>query len=111
MISEIPPEIFAQLVNETATDSMDKETYERVISTYVRKSTEKTLLSEDLRKLMKFINRLRPELKKQFLSSSFKTFSQDLSAADEILRDIPADEAIELLNTINEQKDHHTGSH
>ncbi|TNF53593.1 HEAT repeat domain-containing protein [bacterium] len=103
-ISEIPPEVFAHLVNETATDSMSDETYERVITTYVRRSTEKTLLSRDLRKLVKFINRLRPELKKQFLSSSFKSFSQDLSTADEILRDIPADEAIELLNSINEQK-------
>lgn len=104
VISEIPPEVFARLVNETATDSMDDETYERVITSYVRKSTEKKLLSRDIRKLVKFINRLRPELKKQFLSSSFKTFSQDLSTADEILKDIPADEAIELLNTINEQK-------
>ena len=103
-ISEIPPEVFARLVNETATDSMDDETYERVVTSYVRKSKEKKLLSRDIRKLVKFINRLRPELKKQFLSSSFKTFSQDLSTADEILRDIPADEAIELLNTINEQK-------
>ncbi|MDX1779280.1 MAG: hypothetical protein R3339_10400, partial [Thermodesulfobacteriota bacterium] len=104
VISEIPPEIFARLVNETATDNMESETYERVVTTYVRKSAEKTLLSRDLRKLVKFINRLRPELKKQFLSSSFKSFSQDLSTADEILRDIPADEAIELLNSINEQK-------
>jgi hypothetical protein len=104
VISEIPPDIFAHLVNEASTDSMDSETYERVVTTYVRKSAEKTLLSRDLRKLVRFINRLRPELKKQFLSSSFKTFSQDLSTADEILRDIPADEAIELLNTINEQK-------
>jgi hypothetical protein len=104
VISEIPPEVFAHLVNETATDSMDDATYERVVTTYVRKSTERTLLSGDLHKLVKFINRLRPELKKQFLSASFKSFSQDLTAADEILRDIPADEAIELLNTINEQK-------
>ena len=104
MVSEIPPEIFAQLVNGTATDSMDPETYERIVTTYVRKSSEKKLQSRDIRKLMKFINRLRPELKKQFLSSSFNTFSQEFTTADEILRDIPADEAIELLNTINEQK-------
>ena len=83
---------------------MDPETYERVVTTYVRKSSEKKLQSRDIRKLMKFINRLRPDLKKQFLSSSFKSFSQDLTSADEILKDIPADEAIELLNTINEQK-------
>jgi hypothetical protein len=103
-ISEIPPEIFSQLVNETATDSMTSETYDRVVATYVRKSSERAFTGTDLKKIMIFINRLRPELKKQFLSSSFKTFPRDIDSAEKILGEIPADEAIALLNTINEQK-------
>ena len=103
-VSEIPPEIFSQLVNETATDSMDSEAYERVVATYVRKSSERAFTGTDLKKIMIFINRLRPELKKQFLSSSFKTFPRDIDSAEKILDEIPADEAIALLNTINAQK-------
>ena len=103
-ISEIPPEIFSQLVNETATESMNPETYDRVVATYVRKSSERAFTGTDLKKIMLFINRLRPELKKQFLSSSFKTFPRDIDSAEKILDEIPAEEAIALLNTINEQK-------
>lgn len=103
-ISEIPPEVFSQLVNETATESMNPETYDRVVATYVRKSSERAFTGTDLKKIMLFINRLRPELKKQFLSSSFKTFPRDIDSAEKILDEIPAEEAIALLNTINEQK-------
>jgi len=103
-ISEIPPEVFSQLVNETATDSMHSADYERVIATYVRKSSERAFTGTDLKKIMLFINRLRPELKKQFLSASFKTFQNNIDSAEKVLDEIPADEAIALLNTINEQK-------
>ena len=103
-INEIPPEVFSQLVNETATESMNPETYDRVVATYVRKSSERAFTGTDLKKIMLFINRLRPELKKQFLSSSSKTFPRDIDSSEKILDEIPAEEAIALLNTINEQK-------
>ena len=83
---------------------MTSEAYDRVVATYVRKSSERAFTGTDLKKIMIFINRLRPELKKQFLSSSFKTFPRDIDSAEKILDEIPADEAIALLNTINEQK-------
>ena len=104
VIREIPPEIFSQLVNDTAAENLKEETYDRVIAAYLRKSSGQGFAGRDLKKLVTFINRLRPALKKQFLSSSFKTFPGDMHSAEKILEEIPADEAIELLNAINQQK-------
>ena len=104
VIRQIPVEVFARLVDETATDTLPEETYDRIIASYLSRSSGKASWSVDLGMLLKFINRLRPELKRQFLSSSLKSFPKTIDSLEEIIQDIPADEAIELLNAINDQQ-------
>lgn len=98
------PEMLAQLLNRVATDHLKGEAYDKIITTYMRKSSERAFSSQELKRLMDFINRLRPELKKQFLSSAVSTVAQDLDSAEKALRGMSVDEVIVLLNTINEQK-------
>jgi HEAT repeat protein len=101
---EIPPEVLARFVNTVAADDLKEETYDRVITTYMRRSSETAFSSKDLKRLLGFINGLKPELKKQFLTSSLRTFTGDMDSTDKALREVSVDEVIELLSAINEQK-------
>ncbi len=103
-IQEVPPETLAGFMNRTATEKVREESYERIITAYIRRSSESSFSSRDLKKLMVVISRLRPEVKRQFLSAAGRTLSSDMKAAEEALREIPVERIIGLLNTINEQK-------
>ena len=70
----------------------------------MRRSSETAFSSKDLKRLLAFINGLKPELKKQFLTSSLRTFSGDIDSTYKALREVSVDEVIELLSGINEQK-------
>lgn len=103
-IYEVPPDVLAMILNRTDTPALKEDTYDRVITTYMRRSSEKVFSSKEIKKLMDFINELRPELKKQFLSSAVRNVSKDLDSAQKALSDMSVEKVIELLNMINEQK-------
>ncbi len=103
MIQKIPPHQLAGLVNKTAIDKIKEESYDRVITSYLRKSSERAFSTEELKKVLDFINALRPELKRHFLSSAVGAFSRDLDSVKRSLEDMSADTVIDLLSIINEQ--------
>jgi HEAT repeat protein len=104
VISEIPPELLARYINKTSAGDIREESYDEVITSYIRRSSESAFSGKDLKRLLDFINGLKPELKKQFLSSTVRTVSKDMDAAYKALSGISVEEIIELLSTINAQK-------
>jgi hypothetical protein len=104
VMREIPPAMLAQLLNKAEAGDLKEETYDKVITAYMRKSSEKVFSSGDIKRLMEFINGLRPEIKKQFLSSTVRNISGDIDSAAKSLEGISTDEVMELMNAINEQK-------
>ncbi|HDH05924.1 MAG TPA: HEAT repeat domain-containing protein [Nitrospirae bacterium] len=102
-MQEIPPEKLAGLINRASPDDIKKESYDSVIISYVRRTSERKFSDKELKKLMDFINRLRPDLKRQFLSSVINTISEDLDSIEKSLRDMSVDDVINLLSIINEQ--------
>ena len=102
-MQEIPPEKLAGLINRASPDDIKKESYDRVIISYVRRTSERKFSDKELKKLMDFINRLRPDLKRQFLSSVINTVSEDLDSIEKSLRDMSVDDVINVLSIINEQ--------
>jgi hypothetical protein len=104
VIREIPPETFARLINAIDAAAITDEVSDRIMTAYVWQSLEKISWLADLNKLIKFINRLRPDLKKQFLTSSFSRFPKEISLTEDMLREIPADEALAFIDSINEKK-------
>jgi hypothetical protein len=102
-IQKIPPEMLAMLMNRTDMDNVKAEAYDKVITSYVRTTSERALTARELKKLLDFINELKPELKKQFLSSAVNTVSQNLDSIRDVLGDMPGDDIIDLLSVINRQ--------
>ena len=102
-IHEIPPEKLAGLINRASSARIKEKSYDSVVVSYVRRSSERSFSDKELKKLMDFINGLRPDLKQQFLSSVVNTVSEDLDSVEKSLRDMSADDVINLLSIINEQ--------
>lgn len=100
---EIPPEILAQILNKTYTENLKQETYDKVITTYIKTSSESAISSKDLKKLLEVINKLRPELKKQFLSSTIKILPKDMKSLQKTFKELSIDELTTTLEIINEQ--------
>lgn len=103
VLSAIPPDQLAGLINRTNIDKIKEESYDRVITSYMRRSSERVFSFNELQNVMDFINQLRPELKGHFLSSAVNALSRDLDAVEESLGDTPVDTIIDLLSIINEQ--------
>jgi HEAT repeat protein len=101
---EIPPDVLARFINRAATQDEKVQAYDKIITSYIRRAADRTFSSKDLRRLLDFINGLKPELKKQFLSTTARHFSEDMDSTYRSLKNVSVDEVIELLGTINEQQ-------
>ncbi len=102
-LREVTPEMLASAINRFESGKINSDSYDRVISSYVRKTSEIAFTAGELRKLIQFIDNLKPELKRQFLSSAMHSISQDIETARKALRDMNVNEVIHLLELANEQ--------
>lgn len=104
VVREVPSESLARFFNDILMENLFEGAYDRVVNTMIRKTPEKAFSVKGIRKLMELINGLKPELKREFLTSAVKTLSGDIPAAEKALEEMPLDEALELLKGVNEQK-------
>ena len=103
-VREIPPEILASIINKRAGQHLKEAAYDKVIAAYMRNSARSIFSGQDLKRLLDFINLLRPELKKRFLSSAVRVFSKDAASAYQSLKKISVSEIEEFLNAVNKEK-------
>ena len=103
VVQGIPPDKLAALINRVDIEMQKDKSYDSVITSYVKKTREKEFSGPEIRKLTTFIDGLRPELKKQFLSSFIRNISIDMDEAEKFLREMSIDEVINLLDHINRQ--------
>ena len=101
-LSSIPPERLAGIINQFNTCEFDEESYDRVITNYMRRSSERALSARDMGRLIDFINHLRPEVKRQFLRSTVRVTEKELEGVRHALAELPVDRIIEFLKTIND---------
>ncbi len=102
--SQIDPAELAKLLNERKLDSgAAVQSYDRIISSYVRSSAEKKQLTKEQSQTMANLNRLmkdlHPDIRKQFLSTAFKNVSENAvsSGAEEVLGGLGDDMIIDML--------------
>ncbi len=101
-LTEIPPDSVAKIINKTMSKKSSPATYERVITSYLRKTSEKkTLEGTSFLHLMNVINHLKPGLKKQFLSMTYNTLSTDPASTMKMLESLPYKKLLNMLEDIN----------
>jgi hypothetical protein len=101
-LGRVPPQTLAGLLNRAA-DGSQEESYEEVISTYLRQASEKLFTGDDLKRLMEVIEGLKPRIKGQFLSSSVKILSKDIPRVENVLGDVSVERIMGFLDSINER--------
>jgi hypothetical protein len=70
VVTHIPPEKVAFYVNMQMAEDAPEETYDRVISTYLRRKSHPVVRREVFKGFLSFVENLRPELKARFLSKA-----------------------------------------
>jgi HEAT repeat protein len=102
--SQIDPAELAKLLNERKLDSGSAvQSYDRIISSYVRTSAEKKQLTQEqsqtIANLNKLMKDLHPDIRKQFLSTAFKNVSDNAASpgAEEVLGGLGDDMIIDML--------------
>ncbi|MBI5076711.1 MAG: HEAT repeat domain-containing protein [Nitrospirae bacterium] len=84
-ILSIPPDIVADMVNAALPESAGTESYDRVITAYIKKKSESKISREAFNKFFAFIDRLRPEIKRQFLSRAGARLTEDIGDVESII--------------------------
>lgn len=103
-VRDIPPETLSKMLNKFSDTEIKEETYDRVITAYMRSSPQRAFSGQDCKRMLEFISRLRPDLKKRFLSASVKTFSRDGSMTRRALEEMPFEDILSFLDAANEQR-------
>ncbi len=83
-ILDIPPSELSSAVNSSVNEETDTGTYDRVITAYLQRQNQPRLNSESFTKFFSFVENLKPEIKKQFLSRTTQHFTgnfRDIEAA------------------------------
>jgi|Deesub1362A_J573_1020465.scaffolds.fasta_scaffold00004_279 hypothetical protein len=86
-----PPEEVASLLNNAMSADTKDETYERVITTYLRKKGETQLSRESFEKFLSLIDNLNPTLKRQFLSRTFTHHRVEIKDVEKILTEMTSE--------------------
>jgi len=102
-LQEIPPTDVARIINKISADRIKEEAYEEVITSYLRRTSEGSFSAEGIKKLMEVIKSLRPDLKKQFLSSTVKYTSNKVDQMSNTLREMSVDRVVEMITLLNEE--------
>jgi len=101
------PEVLARAINEDiGEDSQGKEaSYSELISSYLKKASgnenEPGKSKAHIQRLTRFVNHLNPELRRQFLSDSFKAFAPEEGFAEEVLSNFQEEAILETLENMN----------
>jgi hypothetical protein len=70
LVVHIPPEQIAFYINMQMAEDAPEETYNRVISTYLRRKSQPALGGEVFKNFLSFVENLKPELKARFLNKA-----------------------------------------
>ena len=97
-ISNIPPEAVALLINSYNLDDAPAESYERIVTAYIRRKEGQGLNKEAFNRFVSFLNNLSPETKAQFLSRASKYLNLDDTDINNLLRDISPNDIDRIVN-------------
>ncbi len=97
VVENVEPGTLALLMNQSGSEISREESYDTVVSSYLRSGGGRPLSGGDLQRLLTFIAGLRPELKQQFLTSSVLAISRDPAALNQALAGVSVDSIIEFV--------------
>lgn len=105
-ILSIPEEAVADAVNAMVSEETGEESYDRVITAYIRKKGESRMSSEAFTKFFSFVERLRPEIKRQFLTRTGMRLSEDISEVEAIISEMTSENFQKIAELLTAHESH-----
>jgi len=102
LVIYMPPEEVASCINMQMPEDAPEETYDRVISSYLRRKSERVFSSEVFKKFLSFVENLRPELKSRFLNKTLCQPSLETDVA-RIVPELKEEDLKRFLEVFNNQ--------
>ena len=87
-ILSVPVETVADAVNADISEKSAEESYDRVITAYLGKKDESRMSREAFDKFFSFLDRIRPEIKRQFLTRTGARLSADIGKVENIFSEM-----------------------
>jgi HEAT repeat protein len=88
IVLSVRPEDIASVLNDRMSGDTDETTYDRVITSYLKKREHAGIRTESFNKFLSLIDNLSPELKQQFIKRAFGRPVVEAGEAESLLKDI-----------------------
>ncbi len=104
VILSVPPEYMAEIINEKLKGDEPEETYERVITTYLRKKEGQKIRPDVFNRFITLLENLTPELKKEFLKKAFTEDRLNRDDLNHIMKELTPEDIDSMMNLFKESK-------
>lgn len=102
VLLNVVPEDVADLINEHMTEHTPEVTYDRVITTYLRKREDSGTNRELFTRFIAMVQNLGPEVKKQFLRRAFSGPSLDIGEAERLFSELTEGDIEKIMSVFSE---------
>jgi hypothetical protein len=103
MLNTIPPEAVAEIINTAGPEMSGAESYDNVITSYLRGRGSSRLDPESMNNLFSLISQLSPEIKKQFMSKTVENISTDIKEIEDVLSKMSAGIFEKIVTMLSEE--------
>lgn len=98
----MPPEEMAGFFDGRMREDAPEKTYDRVITSYLRKKEDSGIRGELFTRFVSMVDRLSPALKQQFLRRAFNYDLMDAAETEKVLSDLTRDDIEKVMKVFSE---------
>ncbi|MCL4474624.1 MAG: HEAT repeat domain-containing protein [Nitrospirae bacterium] len=102
VLLNVAPEDIADLVNDQMSEDAPEVTYDRVITTYLRKKEDSGINRELFTRFISMVQNLSPKIKQQFLKRAFSGPSLDAGEAERLFGELTHDDIEKVMTVFSE---------
>jgi len=98
----LPPEAIADFINRKMDEDVAEVTYDRVITTYLKRRDDSAIRSEAFSKFISMVQSLSAEIKQQFLKRAFSSSPTDVREAEQLISELTQEEIERITRLFSE---------
>jgi hypothetical protein len=102
VLLNVAPEDIAGLINDQMSDDTHEVTYDRVITTYLRKKEDSGINRELFTRFISMVQNLGPKIKQQFLKRAFSGPSMDAGEAERLFGELSQNDIGKVMTMFSE---------
>ena len=103
VLLNVAPEDIADLINDQMSEGTPEVTYDRVITTYLRKKEDSGVNRELFTRFISMVQNLSPKIKQQFLRRAFSGPSMDAGEAERLFGELRQEDIEKVMAMFSEQ--------